>query len=93
MALCWELLMALAMLESLDGPSLRDFHGTCYAYELGWPFFGCFSWPLLNLKAWMALRWELLKALVFWSLRVLRLELFITLAMLGSLDGRSLRAF
>ena len=60
--------MALAMLESLDGLSLRDFHDPCYAWEFEWSFVERFSWPLLCLVAWMALRWELLKALVFWNL-------------------------
>ena len=73
MALRWELLIALAMLRSLDGPSLGTFYGPCYSWERGWPFVGSLSWPFLFLEAWMALRWELLTGL----------------AMLGSIDGPS----
>ena len=100
MALRWELLMALAMLGSLDGPSLEASHGPCYARELGWPFVGSFSWPLLCLGAWMALPWELLMALAkLGSLDGPSLEasfgplLCLAFAMLGSLDGPSLGDF
>ena len=76
MTLRLEILMALATLGCLDGPSLETIHGPCYARELELPFVGSFSWPLLCLGAWMALPWELLMAL----------------AMLGNLDGPSLGA-
>ena len=76
MALGWELLMALAMLWTLVGPSLGAFHDPCYSLELEWPFVGSFSWTLLCLGTWMALRWKLLMAL----------------ATLGCLDGSLLEA-
>ena len=76
MAIRWQFFMALAMHGSLDGPWLGASHGPSYTLELGLPFVGSFSWPFLCLRAWIALRWEL----------------FITLAMPGSLNGPSLRA-
>jgi len=69
--------MALSMLESLDCPSLGTFHNPCYAWELEWPFVESISCSFLCLRAWMALRLELLKAF----------------AMLLNLDGPSLRSF
>ena len=77
MALCWEFQMALVIFGNLDELSLGDSHGPFYASELGCLFLKSFSWPLLCLGAWMALRWELLLAL----------------ALLWSLDGSSLGAF
>ena len=77
MALRLELLIAIAMLRSLYGPSLGAFRGPCYSWELGWPFSGSFTWPLLRLGARLALRWDLLMAL----------------DMLGSLDGALLITF
>ena len=70
----WELLMALAMLRSFEGPLLGVSHGHSCALELGCFFFWRFSRPFLCLGAWMFLLWELL----------------MVLAMLGSLDGPSL---
>ena len=68
--------MALAMLGSLDVPSLQASHGPHYAWGQGWRFIRSFSWPLLCLGAWMTLH----------------LELLMALATLGCLDGPSLEA-
>jgi len=52
--------MAYAMLGNLDFPSLGSSHGPCYAWDLGCPFIGSFSRPLLCFGVWLAPRWEFL---------------------------------
>jgi len=93
MALPLELLMALAKLGSLDGPSLEASHGPLLCLGAWMALRWEFSWPLLCLRAWMSLRWELLLALaMLGSLDDLRWKLLMDLVILGSLDGPSLEA-